>query len=413
MNIGLIGHPLGHSYSKIMQEQWVDCEYHLWDIAPEDVGEFMTKKQFDGINVTIPHKMAVIPYLDDIDETALKVGAVNTIVHRNNRLIGYNTDVFGLTWLLQENNISITNKKVAILGNGGATKAALVVASNLGCKQCLIVSRKKGDGVITMDELMQEHNDVEVFIQATPVGMMPHEDQQLFSLASFHKAEAFVDLIYNPYRTTMVIEALDLGLKAIGGLQMLVAQGQEAIKRFHNITLSDDEIRSMVSALRCEKQNVVLIGMPGCGKSTVGKMFAEYCQREWVDCDQLIEQRCKKSIAEIFKDEGEEAFRNIESEVITMLSKRQGIVISCGGGVIKRHENTVRLRRNGFIVYLKRDLNELEVGVSRPLSQHKGVLEEMYKQRHPLYEKMMDVCIENNQCLQTVVENIEREWKKR
>lgn len=412
MITGLIGFPLGHSYSKIIHEMIVKEPYDLMPLNKEEFVNFMVKKEFDAINVTIPYKQEVLPYLDNIDDTAKRIGAVNTIVKQDNKLVGYNTDAFGFKWMIQRNAINIKGKKVAILGNGGATKAVQVVIHDLEALECLIVSRKESENTITYQDLYSNHSDVQVIVNATPVGMYPNIDECPIEMSSFKQLESAIDLIYNPWRTEFLLNAKDLGCKAVGGLEMLVAQAVKASELFRNIKIEDAQIDNIVKKIGEDKRNLIFIGMPGSGKSTIAKKYSKIKRMQLLDVDNEVEKYANKKIKDIFDEEGESQFRKLESMVIENLITCEKTIISCGGGIIKSMENVRKLQKMGLLIWIDRDIEKLCVSPSRPLSQKFSDVEKLYHERIHLYEKAADIRIENNEIIEHTIEEMHKALRK-
>ena len=396
MEYGCIGEKLGHSFSKIIHNKLTDYDYELKEIAKANLKKFMTQKDFKAINVTIPYKEDVIPFLDEIDKTAKVIGAVNTVVNKNGKLYGYNTDFSGLNALISKNNIEIKNKKVLILGSGGTSKTANAVANYLGAKEVYRVSRNGGQGLITYKEAYQNHSDTEIIINTTPCGMYPKIGVSAVEIEKFPKLEAVVDAVYNPLSSALVVDAKDKGIKAVGGLYMLVAQAVFAAELFLDVKFDIREIDRIFREIEAEKQNIVLIGMPGCGKTTVGKELAKAINKEFIDTDEEIVKREGISIPEIFKALGEAGFRKIESEIIKDVAARQGLVIATGGGAVLKEENTKLLKGNGIVFFLDRDLSAIATPSARPLSSNREDLKKRYNERYPIYCKSADFKISCN-----------------
>ena len=393
MNYGLIAEKVGHSFSSEIHKKLFGYDYELKAIAKDELDSFMKNKDFKAINVTIPYKQAVIPYLDYVNPTALEIGAVNTVVNENGRLCGYNTDVLGLTALIQREGIQIEGKKVLILGSGGTSKTALYVAKSLSCGEIYRVSRIEKDGCITYEEAYNNHNDADVIINTTPVGMYPETDVTPIDISKFKTLSAVVDVIYNPLRTRLVCDALDRGIKAIGGLYMLVAQAAFAAEKFVGKSVTTERIDEIYREMLFAKQNTVLIGMPCCGKSSTGKLIAELCGMQFVDTDDEITDKTSKHPSELIESLGEQAFRDIESDVILELSKLQGRVIATGGGAVLRKSNVDNLRRNGRIYFIDRPLDMIGVTDDRPLSSTREQLEKRFNERYPIYLASADCVI--------------------
>ena len=415
MEYGLIGEHLGHSFSKEIHELRKKYTYEICEIERTNLDTFMKEKTFKAINVTIPYKQQVIPYLDYIDDKALSIGAVNTIVNKNNKLYGYNTDYLGLKSLITTNNISVKDKKVLLLGNGGTSKTARTVLKDLGVNEINIVDIIKNENVLTYEEAIKYHNDSEIIVNTTPCGMYPKNDDCPVDINLFEKLEAVVDVVYNPMKTTIVSNALKKGLKAVSGLYMLVAQAVYA----SNIFLSEEktqneietEIERIYKIIKKQKENIVLIGMPSCGKTTIGQNLATILNKEYVDTDNLIEETIKMPIKDFLTKENESGFRDIEEEIIKEISKKNNKVISTGGGIIKRKVNINRLKQNATIIFIDRPLELLQATSSRPLSSNKNDLEKLYNERYQIYKDSADIIIKNDSTIENVINNILNEVK--
>lgn len=395
MRYGLIGEKLGHSFSKVIHEELADYTYDLKPLSRTEVGAFLKKKEFKAINVTIPYKEFVMPYLQHIDEKAKKIGAVNTVVHHKGELFGYNTDYDGFLYMLENNKIDVEGKKAFVLGKGGAAKACIAVLKDLKA-EVYCVYHKEFEGTITYQEAIKKHQDVEIIVNTTPVGMYPNDDKSPIDLEPFTKLEAVLDVIYNPLKTKLLLDAQDKGLKIVGGLEMLVAQAKVAVEIFQNTKIDDKRIQEIFEKIRNEKRNIVLIGMSGCGKTYVGERIQERSGKKFVDSDKEIIAQTKKPIVALFEERGEAGFRAMEKEMIKNLSQKNGLVISTGGGVIKDPENIHQLRKNGVLIWLKRDVDFLQVGDSRPLAKTKKDMIALYEKRLPIYEASCDFVIYNN-----------------
>ena len=411
MQFGLIGEKLGHSYSKEIHNLIADYRYELREVKKEELGAFMAERDFLGINVTIPYKKSVMDYLDVISDDAKKIGAVNTVVNRDGKLYGYNTDFYGLKALLIHNGVSVRNKKVLILGSGGTSDTAYNVVTGLNAKEAIRVSRTKKDGFVTYDEAARLHSDADVIINATPVGMYPDDDGVPVNIGLFPSLSAVIDAIYHPLRTNLVSDAEKRGIKACGGLYMLVAQAVYAAALFENKKPDENLIDDVYGKILNDKRNIVLIGMPSSGKTTIGKALAARMGKRFADTDELIVGTTGKSIPEIFEKEGEKVFREIEKKVICDIAVNDGTVIATGGGVILDEKNVLALKRNGVIVYLDRKIDNLIATDSRPLSSNVDDLKKLYAKRKPLYEKYAEITIDDNDDVATVVRRAEEALK--
>ena len=389
MKYGLIGGNLGHSYSPFIHGLLESSPYELKSLRPEELGPFMKAGDFAGLNVTIPYKKAVIPYLDHIAPEAKAIGAVNTIVRRKDGLWGYNTDYYGFLYAARHAGIILKGKKVLVLGSGGASAGVQAASAGAGAASVLVVSRT---GALNYGNVYEE-SGAEVIVNATPVGMYPQNRGKLLELSRFGSCCGVIDLVYNPLYTPLLLDARELGIPFSNGLSMLVAQAKYASDLFQGIQRPDSIIEGILDKTLKKVQNIVLIGMPGCGKSTIGKKLAAEQGKKFVDTDALVEQKAGKSIPDIFKEEGEAAFRALEAEVIETVGKENGQVIATGGGSVLNLENVRNLKQNGTVVFIKRDLDKLATG-GRPLSMG-GDLAEMYKKRLPLYQAAADTVMEN------------------
>lgn len=384
---GLIGESLSHSKSKEIHELLADYTYNLRDIKREELDEFFESKKFKGINVTIPYKEASMKYLDDIDNLAKEIGAVNTIVNRDGRLIGYNTDYLGFDYSLKFYGIDLKGKKVLILGSGGASKMLQKLVIDKGAEEFVVISRSSENNYNTFDKL----SDFEVIINATPVGMYPNNMESKVDLNKFNNLEAVIDLIYNPLKTKLLLDGEKLNIKTMSGLMMLVAQAFFACELFLEKKLDESLIIKIYKKLKFDTENIILIGMPSSGKTTMGKMLAEKLNRKFFDIDKLIEEE-GKTIPEIFEEKGEEYFRDLESKVLEDISKENGLVIASGGGTPLRKENRDYILQNSLVIYLKRDLENLETS-GRPLSKNLEDLKKLYSERKGIYEDLAQIKI--------------------
>ena len=413
MKYGLIGERLGHSFSKQIQtriaeiENVKDYDYQLVELDKEEFKEFMEKKDFKGINVTIPYKKDVIPYLDEMDESAKAIGAVNTIINVDGKLKGYNTDFGGFLYMVKAHNVHMEGKKVLIIGNGGACAAVKAVCKHENAKDIVIVSRSANRGAIGYDEMYTSHLDADIVVNTSPVGMFPNIVNAPIDVSWFHKLECVLDVVYNPILTRLCFEAQEADIKRVIGLEMLIAQAKYTFEIFENMSFDDsiiDEIKKEMLKDRC---NIVLIGMPSAGKTTIGKMLEEKLGKEFFDLDDMIIAKAGKSIPEIFQESGEAGFRAIETEVAIEASKMNNKIIATGGGVVKHKVNMDFLRLNGITIFIDRDIDKLiSSDPNRPLSSSKQALQQMYKERYPLYQKYAAYIAVNNANIEETVDDI-------
>ena len=388
---GLLGKKLSHSYSKIIHEKIGYYDYQYFEKKEDELYDFFGKKIFKGINVTIPYKKTVIKYLDYVSKKAKKIGAVNTIVNKNGKLYGYNTDYYGFSFNLKKNKIHIKDKKCLILGKGASSKTVEAVLKDMGAKEIVFLSRRFEP--YFKDE--KNYRDFEIIINTTPVGMYPRNGEFLkdLELDNFKNLEAVVDLIYNPNMTKILIDGKLKNIKYACGIDMLIAQALKASELFLDKKFEDSMISNIRNSLMKEQINLALIGMPGSGKTSLGKILAENMNRKFIDLDLEFEKKYG-NIEEFFKNYGEEAFRKKESEILEEFSKKTGLIISCGGGIVEKKENYYRLKENSLIVNVKRDLEKLEIK-GRPLSIKYKIID-LYNKRKNLYDKFKDFEVENN-----------------
>ena len=395
MEYGLIGEKLGHSFSKIIHEKLADYTYELCPLAKDELDAFMTAKQFKAINVTIPYKQDVIPHCDVLDDSAKRIGVVNTIVNRDGKLFGYNTDFAGFLYNLNAHGITLKDKKVMICGSGGTCKTVTAVAEYMGAKEILVVSRSKKENAVTYEECIR-HKDVDVVVNASPKGMYPDNGESPLDLSNFPNCKAVVDVIYNPLKTRLLQQAEQLGMKAVNGLEMLVAQAKFAVEHFLSTEIENDKIDQITLELLKQLTNIVLIGMPSSGKTLTGKALCKYIDKTVVDTDAVIVERSGMSIKEMFARHGETYFRQWEHDVIEEFSKQNGLIIATGGGAIKNEENIQNLKQNGVVMFIDRDLEHLLVTDDRPLSKDTNAVAKLYEERYPLYTKYGDLRVPNN-----------------
>ena len=407
MLYGLIGEKLGHSYSCEIHEKIADYHYELREIPREELTDFFAKRDFKGINVTIPYKEAVMPLLDEISDTAKAVGAVNTVVNRGGRLYGYNTDLAGMTAMLRRAGIDPSGKKALVLGTGGTSKTARAVAKSLGAREINVVSRNPGNGEISYDEMYKTADGVEVIINTTPVGMFPKPDAFAVEPEKFPNLSGAADAVYNPLTTEFISRARACGANAVNGLYMLVAQAAKAAELFFNDKTMTEKTDKVFSEIYKEKLNIVLIGMPGSGKTTIGKIVANALGREFCDTDGEF-VKSNGAIADYFNSNGEAAFRDKESEIVSELGAKNGLVIATGGGAILRAENVKHLKQNGIVFFLDREVENIIPTSDRPLGSDREAIRKRYEERYPIYCSAADIKVDSNRDVNTVAADIEK-----
>ncbi len=393
LSYGCIGEHLPHSFSKEIHGQIGGYAYELTELTPEELPAFMTARSFRGINVTIPYKQAVIPFLDEIDGTAKAIGAVNTVVNRDGKLYGFNTDLDGLTRLVRRIGLDLSGRKVLIPGTGGTSRTAAFAAERLGAREVYRISRTGKESSLTYEQALRDQADAEIILNTTPCGMYPEPDAQPLPLDPFRRLEGVVDVIYNPLRSRLVLDARSRGIPAEGGLYMLVAQAVRASEHFLDTVYPESLTDRIYSRILRSKENIVLIGMPGSGKSAVGKILAARTGLPFADTDLLITEKAGKAIPDIFRESGEPAFRDLESAVIRELSKQGGQVISTGGGAVLRPENVTALRQNGRLFWLDRDPDALVPTGDRPLADTAEKMKRLWLEREPVYRAAADEII--------------------
>lgn len=393
LRYGCIGEHLGHSFSREIHAMLGDYDYRLCELAPEEVKHFLLAKKFCGINVTIPYKQVVIPYLDEVDPAARRIGAVNTVLHRHGKLIGYNTDYYGMQALLLRAGIALRGQRVAILGSGGTSATAWAVAQDAGAAGIVRVSRhpKENSAEIGYEELYRLADQIGVVINTTPVGMFPHQEGLAVDPTVFAHLCGVADAVYHPLCTSLVCRARAMGIPAAGGLYMLVAQAAKAAELFFDDLSMTGKTETVFQKVLWQKQNIVLIGMPGSGKSTLGRQIAHLTGKAFYDSDTLLEARTGMTCGAYLETHGEDAFRLEETAVLRELSQKSGCVIATGGGAVTRRENTDMLMRNGVTVFLDRPLADIRPTPGRPLTRNRELLARKYAEREPLYRAAADV----------------------
>lgn len=383
---GLLGRKLGHSLSPQIHEKLGDYSYDLFCKEPDELEEFFSDKTLKGYNVTIPYKVEAFNACDEVSERAKKIGSVNTCIRREDgTLYGDNTDYFGFSYMAKKADADFKNKKVLILGSGGASLTVQIVAFDEGAREIVVVSRTGENNY----ENISRHYDADIIVNTTPVGMYPENGERLIDLTRFKKCTSVLDLIYNPLKTPLLLDAEKMGINFSNGFVMLVAQAVKSAEQFMKTEIPEEKIDEVYNSLLADRKNIVFVGMPGSGKSTVGKMLSEKLGRSFIDTDKMIEEKEGRKIPEIFAENGEEYFRNIESECVMDACKKMGVVIATGGGAILRKENRDAMRQNGTVVFLEREISSLATE-NRPLSSSEEKLKKMLEIRTPLYNEVAD-----------------------
>lgn len=401
-----MGERLTHSFSPQIHALLGDYEYKLFEVDPEKLEEFMGRHNFDGINVTIPYKKAVMKYLDEISPEAKKIGSVNTVTVRDGKLYGDNTDYFGFLYMIKKSGIRIEGKKCLVLGSGGASLTAVAVLRDLNAKEIVIISRSGENNY----ENINIHSDARIIVNTTPVGMYPNNLESAVDIDVFPDLDGVLDIVYNPLKTKLILDAEERGIPCAAGLSMLVAQAKRANEIFFGIPRPDSVCEKIEKTLRDEFQNIVLVGMAGCGKSTVGSALSELLGKKFVDTDELTVKNEGMSIPEIFEKRGEDYFRTCETDAVKSVGREKGLVIATGGGVVTREENLYPLRQNGIVVFINRDMEKLPTD-GRPLSQRDGV-RALFEKRLHLYRRFAHIEIDGNGTVQGTAKLIAKELEK-
>ena len=388
MNCGLLGRKLGHSYSPAVHGLLADYAYDLYEKEPEELEEFLLNGHWDGLNVTIPYKKDVLAFCHEVSPLAKRLGSVNTLYRRDGKIYGDNTDAWGFEAMTRRLGLDYAGKKALVLGSGGASVTVQAVLADLGC-QVVVISRTGEDSY----ENLSRHADARILVNTTPVGMYPHNGSAPVELGQFPQLEGVLDVVYNPARTALILEAEKRNIPCESGLFMLVAQAVRACEIWTGQTVSDEKLRQVWQTIGGQMENIVLIGMPGCGKSTLGRKLAEALGRPFVDADGELTKKIG-DIPAYMTEHGEDAFRKAETEVLAELGKQSGLVMATGGGCVTRQENYDLLHQNGRLIWLRREPDKLPTA-GRPLSQTAGV-QTLYARRKPLYEAFADVTVDNN-----------------
>lgn len=408
MRCALIGEKLSHSYSRLIHKKFGMYSYDLVELPPDNLKEFVEHGGYDAFNVTIPYKSAIIPYIDKVETLAMQIGAINTVCRLGGKTYGYNTDILGMAYMLKRASIVLGGKHVMIFGSGGTGKTAEMLAKKNGAASITVVSRSGSVNYKNFYELQQ----TQIIINTTPVGMYPYSDISLADLSKFRNLEAVADVIYNPMRTRLMLQARELNLKYAGGLYMLVAQAKYSMDIFVKNRHPDEIIEQVYKYLLSRIINIVLVGMPGSGKTSIGKAVARRERRRYVDSDAEIVASEGRAITEIFAEKGEEYFRKKEKQTLFLLGSQNGMVISTGGGAVLDRENYYSLKANGRIYYLEREITDLATR-GRPLSTGTEALKKLLEQREPLYKAFADVTVENDgdffSCVDKILEDIASE----
>lgn len=401
MEYGLIGEKLSHSFSKEIHLSLASYDYQLKELTKEEVPDFIKNKKFKAINVTIPYKETVMPYLDEISDMAKKIGCVNTIVNKNSKLYGYNTDYYGFSYMLTSAGIQVKDRIVAVLGSGGASKTIVAVLTDLGAKSILIVSR---NGELNYQNL-GERKDIQIIINASPVGMYPNNGNCLVNLDDFPLLEGVADIVYNPSITELLRRAKEKGIKFANGLSMLVAQAKKACELFIDTTIDDSKIEEIIKKVELETKNIVLVGMPGCGKTTIANQLGLLLDRTVVDLDIEFEKEYKITPAQCISTFGEQDFREKESVIVSKFCKESKLIISTGGGAVISSTNRDAIKQNSFVVWVKRDIEKLD-NKNRPLSSSIESIKMLYETRKKYYNSVADFVVENNLDIKTAADKI-------
>lgn len=413
MEYGLLGERLAHSFSPEIHALIGDYDYKLVELSDDKVEGFLKERDFKAINVTIPYKQRVIPFLDDISESAKAIGAVNTVVNANGKLYGYNTDFDGLKALVESLIPTLKDLKVLILGSGGTSHTAQAVAKSMGAKEIIVASIMGEEGTVSYDEAKTVHNDADFLINTTPCGMYPNIHTVATDLDVFTNLKALADVVYNPLRTELVMRALDKGIPAKGGLYMLTMQGIKAAEYFFGKEIERQKADEIFNTIIKRRENIVLTGMPSSGKTTIGNILSKETGRPLYDVDALIVKRAGCEISEIFERHGEEYFRDLESAVIAEeVAPLTGAIIATGGGAILRSENIKNLKKNGKVIFLDRDLELLTPTSDRPTASDVEAMKKRFEQRYSIYTETADIKVNGSLSAEEVASTVKKEFLK-
>ena len=412
MEYGCIGEHLKHSFSKEIHNELADYDYEILEITRENLKSFFDKREFKAINVTIPYKQEIIPFLDEISPEAKSINAVNTVVNRDGKLYGYNTDFYGLKTLIERKNVTLKDKKVLVLGSGGTSNTAVAVAGFMGAKTVIKVSRTAKDGYVTYEDVYEKYTDFEIIINTTPCGMFPNIGASAVDLSKFNSLEAVFDAVYNPLKSKLICDAKNLGVVSSGGLYLLVSQAAYAGEKFIDTPVDNEKVETIFKNLYKDKMNIVLVGMPSSGKTSVGNYLSQKLSKSFVDTDDLIVESQNKSIPEIFSEIGEVGFREIEKNEVFAVSSRNNHIIATGGGAILNKDNTDILKENGRIYFIDRPLEMLVATDDRPLSSDNEALHKRYNERYALYLECADAVIDGSGTIEMVAKRIEAEFNE-
>ncbi len=397
---GLLGRRLGHSWSPQIHALLCGYEYNLYETEPEDLPRFLAETELDGMNVTIPYKKDVVPFCAALSGAAKSIGSVNTLVRTPDGWYGDNTDYAGFIAMAQSCGVPVRGKKALVFGSGGASLAVIAALRDMGAGSVVNISRSGPDNY----ENLARHGDAQILVNATPLGMYPDTGAAPAGLSDFPACEAALDVVYNPVRTKFLLDAEARGIPRAGGLTMLAAQARRSAELFAGVSIPDGRVGEIVRTLERQMQNIILIGMPGCGKSTVGKLVAERLGRPFIDADDVVARQAGMSIPDIFRAEGEEGFRRRETETLAQLGKGSGAVISTGGGCVTVPENYPLLHQNGILIWIQRDISLLPAD-GRPLSQREPI-QSLYARRRPQYEAFADLTVTSREAVQDTVAGV-------
>ena len=387
---GLLGEKLGHSFSPLIHSRFGDYEYRLFPTPREELECFLKSCSFGNLNVTMPYKKEVIPYCKELSPLAREIGSVNTIKVKDEELYGYNTDYYGFCYMLSVGNIPVKGEKCAVIGNGGVAPTVCKALRDLGAKQVTVVTR-----AMNTPAFIESISDHTIVVNTSPVGMYPNNGMSPVDLTRFTALKGVADLIYNPLKTAFMLQAEELNVPCVGGLPMLVAQAKRAAEIFEDKVIDEDSIPPVTKEIHDLCETICLIGMPGSGKSTLGRLLAQALGKQFVDTDELIVEIAGKTIPQIFSEDGEDTFRALETQALSEATAKSSCVIATGGGVVKRTENHPLLKQNGRIILVERKLEELSTG-GRPLSSSKEAVLKLYEERQPIYEALADVVLHND-----------------
>ena len=413
MKYGLLGSNLENNFSKDIAEQFGLTDFKEKELSENRFVDFLEGKNYEAISITFPYKKMALNHVDYVSDLAKEIGAVDTVIVKDGATYGYNTDYKGFEYMMERHKISLEGKKVLIIGNGGTAQSVKMIAKKMKAREINVVDIKKSLGAISYTECYAKHLDSQIVINTSPVGMSPKIEETPIDMSLFDQCEAVIDVIFNPILTRFGLDAQENNMKRIIGIEMLVAQMKATVELITGQTISNELLDEVIHNTLIKNCNVVLIGMPSSGKTTIGMMLSEKLNKEFIDMDHVIVNDTKMSVPDIFSHSGEKGFRKLETLTALKLSTLNNVIIGTGGGTIKNKINMDYLRLNGIIFFIDRDLENLVTeDPNRPLSSSAAAVAKLYDERYPIYQKYATAIIPNNDDIEDTVEEIIRAYHK-